>query len=60
MSQSETIKKRLEGLLHFMDVTAPDLYNRFADHVDTAVTEEELQTLETAMIGALKPPKPME
>ncbi len=49
------IKKRLEGLLHFMDVSAPDLHNRFEPLVKEAETEAELEALERRMLEALKP-----
>ena len=55
MNETNGIRERLQGLLYFMDVSAPDLHNYFVDLVRRAQTEAELKSLEERMLAALKP-----
>ena len=54
-SEEEKVRQRLEGLLHFLDVTAPDMHNRYIDLVNEARTLDALLRVEAVMLAELKP-----
>lgn len=49
------IKKRLQGMLLFLDAASPDMHNYFADAIQEAESLEVLQDLERQILEGLKP-----